>query len=248
MKKASSYLQDEYSWDIKNGTVLKLLELLPHVQDSFYHHCINYAEALFKYLWKFSSCDLNYKFLKYRTLSNFPARHPSTFSFYQRYTDLLRDSALSVLLENKKYMDFNSKKQSKKFIKGMDPDQFKYYQDLIKNHIESSIDKLEFKAHNKDFYKIKYHLLKRFGPMETSKKCRSNWLSDYAKRIKMSQRLSKDPCCICLEDKGDPLFFSNCPHSICNSCIRLITKEKKQIDCPECRAISNSYFQRGIKK
>ena len=60
----------------------------------------------------------------------------------------------------------------------------------------------------------------------------------------MSQRLSKDQCSICLEEKIHPLFFSNCSHSICNYCIELITKDKKFIDCPECRKISKICFQR----
>ena len=37
-------------------TFVKLLEIMPNLQDLFYQHCIEYADILFNYLWKNNSC------------------------------------------------------------------------------------------------------------------------------------------------------------------------------------------------
>ena len=228
-----------------SGNFIKLLEIMPNLQDLFYQHCIDYAEMLFNYLWKNQSC-YSHKFLKHRHLSNFPKKHAITFSFYQKYEELMSLSALFGILDNQQYTKYSNKKTVKAFIKNMKLKNLDYYKSLIDDSTKDEELKIEVKE---EIYKLQYNLFNEFGPMET--KCHSNsktWLSDYIKRIKMSNRLSKDPCCICLEEKAHPLFFSNCPHSLCYKCVKLVTKERGLIDCPECRAISRSSFKRGNLK
>lgn len=224
-------------------TFVKLLEIMPNLQDLFYQHCIEYADILFNYLWKNNSC-YSHKFLKYRHLSNLPKKHAITFSFYQKYEELLSLSALFGLLDNEKYTKYSNKKTIKAFIKNMKLKNLDYYKSLIKDSSKNL--KIEVKD---EICKLQYNLFNEFGPMETKSQNNSEiWLTSYIKRIKMSNRLSKDPCCICLEEKVKPFFFSNCPHSLCHSCVKLVTKEKGLIDCPECRAISISSFKRSNLK
>ena len=79
-----------------------------------------------------------------------------------------------------------------------------YYKSLIEDSTKDEELKIEVKD---EIYKLQYNLFNEFGPMETKSHSNSKtWLSDYIKRIKMSNRLSKDPCCICLEEKPTFVF------------------------------------------
>ena len=92
-----------------SGNFIKLLEIMPNLQDLFYQHCIDYAEMLFNYLWKNQNCR-SHKFLKHRQLSNLPKKHAITFSFYHKYEELLSLSALFGLLDKNNILNIATKK------------------------------------------------------------------------------------------------------------------------------------------